>query len=328
MSYGDICGKLTQHFTPTKIKIAERFRFYQRKQKEDETIVNFVAAVRNLSKDCQFGSFFNSALRDAFVIGLGDSKIQMKLLSESTLTEATTQQAKQLRQAETLVYQMWKSGQCWRCGKLHGAYSFRFRNLECCKCKKRGHRASKCLQGSGQRSSPQADSKRGKNRKAGESHVNRAEEKEEEQSDLELSQLPAINNTRAGRSTRPLKEHFIVHGKKLLMEIDTGAGYTLISEKEWNNTMQLVTYTGEPVRLIGEYNTRVKFREQEKLLPFYVAHGSERPSLCGRNWLRVLRLDWTALLRHNTSVTSTFGSSAGGGSQIFSTPPYSICVTR
>ncbi len=62
-----ICTKLREHFVPTKVEIAERFRFFQHKQKPEEATASFMASLRNLAKDCSFGEFLNSALRDAFV---------------------------------------------------------------------------------------------------------------------------------------------------------------------------------------------------------------------------------------------------------------------
>ena len=51
-TYDAICAKLQGHLVPAKVEIAERFKFYQRKQKEDETVKDFEGALRNLAKDC------------------------------------------------------------------------------------------------------------------------------------------------------------------------------------------------------------------------------------------------------------------------------------
>lgn len=42
--------------------------------------------LQKLSEQCQFGAFFNKALRDRFVCGLSSLVIQTKLLSEAKLT--------------------------------------------------------------------------------------------------------------------------------------------------------------------------------------------------------------------------------------------------
>lgn len=71
---------------PEKVEIAEVFKFYQRKQKPDEDVKTFLADLRHFAKDCNFGTFLNRALRDAFVIGLRDQRVQQKLFSMRNLT--------------------------------------------------------------------------------------------------------------------------------------------------------------------------------------------------------------------------------------------------
>ena len=111
VSYAQLLTRLKTHLVPTNVEIAERFKFYQRKQKEEESIKDFEGALWNLAKYCVFGTFPDSALRDAFVIGLFDNNIQTKLLTEESLTlaaaitkaqgmEAASSQSKQLRNKE------------------------------------------------------------------------------------------------------------------------------------------------------------------------------------------------------------------------------------
>lgn len=113
VTHDAICLKLKNHFLPARVEIAERFRFYQVKTKPEESVANFLATLRNLTKHCAFGTFLESALRDSFVIGLQDKRIQTKLLAEATLTlesafklassmEAAKQQTKQLWQVEQI----------------------------------------------------------------------------------------------------------------------------------------------------------------------------------------------------------------------------------
>ncbi len=152
ISFDDICNKLSAHFITTKIEIAERFRFYQRKQQPEESVVNYLASLRNLSKDCAFAAFLNQALRDAFVLGLLDQKIQTRLLAEANLTlddavkmatsmEAASKQSRQLRQPEEEsninLIRGKQSKCCWRCGEAHRPDTCRYKDLECYSCKKK-----------------------------------------------------------------------------------------------------------------------------------------------------------------------------------------------
>ena len=157
ISYGDICAVLSAHFVSYKIEIAERFRFYQQKQQPGEYVATFIAALRNLSKDCAFGAFLQQALRDAFVIGLLNPKFQTALLADKNLTldsalslatsmEAAALQTRELRQTNQSNIHAFpqSSSGCWRCGERHRPDTCKYKDLECFNCKKKGHMAAKC----------------------------------------------------------------------------------------------------------------------------------------------------------------------------------------
>ncbi|XP_046443918.1 uncharacterized protein K02A2.6-like [Daphnia pulex] len=320
-----ICTKLREHFVPTKVEIAERFRFFQYKQKPEETIASFMASLRNLAKDCSFGDFLNSALRDAFVIGLQDQRIQTKLLAESALTldsafkmavsmESATQQAKQLRQEEPINVLRTRTTGCWRCGEPHNPAGCYFKTQECFYCKKEGHRAACCPEKQKKKS---RESEKSREEKAAipkkkdstkKNRLNFADNTEDAEgledfdpdTDFNFFYLPDPN-----RSTKPLVTTLDIDGRKVTMEIDTGAGFTIFSEKEWRNhgspkledtQVRLRTYTGQPVDIKGKFVAEVSVQEQSKQLPILVA-GGNGPPLCGRNWLRAMRLDWNQILQ-------------------------------
>ena len=66
-SSGELTKVLIDHHTPKTIAIAERFRFYDRSQREGESISGFLAAIRKLSIHCEFDAFLGQALRDKMV---------------------------------------------------------------------------------------------------------------------------------------------------------------------------------------------------------------------------------------------------------------------
>ena len=53
-SFDELLGVLKKHFDPKPLVIAERFRFYQRSQKSDESVADFVADLRRLCIKCEF----------------------------------------------------------------------------------------------------------------------------------------------------------------------------------------------------------------------------------------------------------------------------------
>ena len=58
--------------------------------------------------------------------------------------------------------------------------------------------------------------------------------------------------------------------------------------------VQLRTYTGEEVLVIGELSVKVQSGSQVHTLPLLVVPG-QGPSLLGRNWLLKLQLDWKSI---------------------------------
>ena len=102
-------------------------------------------------------------------------------------------------------------------------------------------------------------------------------------------------------ASEPISLLVLVNGKKLTMEIDTGAAVSIISDKTRRSlfselklnesSLILKTYTDEQMKVIGQLNVRVKYGDQEEKLVLVVV-GGDGPSLFGRNWLKYLRLDW------------------------------------
>ena len=75
-----------EHFTPKPPEIMQRYKFYTRTGQAGETVHQFVAALRNLSKHCNFRTTLNTKMRDRLVVEMNDEKIQRKLLQEAGLT--------------------------------------------------------------------------------------------------------------------------------------------------------------------------------------------------------------------------------------------------
>ncbi len=75
--------KLVQdHYQPEASVIVKRFKFNTRYQQPGETIPMYLAELKRLSENCEFGTNLNELLRDRIVCGTSDTKIQRRLLSE------------------------------------------------------------------------------------------------------------------------------------------------------------------------------------------------------------------------------------------------------
>ena len=112
-------------------------------------------------------------------------------------------------------------------------------------------------------------------------------------------------------SNKPLKTTILVEGQELTMEIDTGAGVSLVSEETVSSSfiknlplyptdVKLRTYTGEAVPVLGELMVSVVKDEASITLPLLVVKGGGT-TLLGRDWLQQLRLDWKTIFNlHST----------------------------
>lgn len=81
-SFEELIDHLNRHLNPKPLVIAERSRFHKRDQKQGETIIQYIAGLRNLRIHCNFGDYLGDALRYRFVCGLRNEKIQKILISK------------------------------------------------------------------------------------------------------------------------------------------------------------------------------------------------------------------------------------------------------
>ncbi len=95
--FGDIIKSLSAHYTPQKNVIVERYKFNMCNRKSGQSVTDYVAELKELSRFCDFGVteedatlttqlVLEESLRDRFVCGLGESHIQRLLLSKTKLT--------------------------------------------------------------------------------------------------------------------------------------------------------------------------------------------------------------------------------------------------
>ena len=88
----------------------------------------------------------------------------------------------------------------------------------------------------------------------------------------------------------------------MIMEVDTGAALSLISETAFKElwpdrsisatTVTLCSYSGETIPVLGSVDTEVRYKGQRACLTLLVVRGTG-PSLVGRNWLECLKIHWS-----------------------------------
>ncbi|XP_057298423.1 uncharacterized protein K02A2.6-like [Hydractinia symbiolongicarpus] len=327
-SYDQLVQLMKDHLYPTPNSIAERFRFNTRDRQPSETISQYLAVLRRLSEHCEYGETLDDMLRDRLVCGIKEEKIQQKLLSEKDLTlakalriacsmESAASYSKSILQHQATgnisesVHALERARDnpgrdCYRCGGTkHTAEACPFKDAECYYCHKKGHTVKKCRQ------KKRNDEKSRPPRKP----INQLESEHEgnvynetvEQSDMfNLYKLE-------GSRVEPLFVNVSIKGKTIKMEVDTGASMSVISEKTLRkcipeltiqpSNLKLKTFTGEIITPLGSAAVNVEHQKQKYTLSLTIVPG-ESPSLLGRDWLKVIKLDWPSLfqVKHSSNT--------------------------
>jgi hypothetical protein len=85
-TYKQLVKLVQDHINPRPSIIVERFSFHTRRQREGESINDFVADLRKCSEHCKFGNTLDDMLRDRLVCGVRNTQLQRRLLAEQDLT--------------------------------------------------------------------------------------------------------------------------------------------------------------------------------------------------------------------------------------------------
>ena len=316
-TYVQLSTLLKNHFIPRRSVVVSRFHFNRRNRKPMETVNEYVAELRNLAKDCDYGNQLNTMLRDRFVVGVADSSIQKKLLAEpddltfnraleiARAMESASQQIQKLHEPSAAVNRVRQQQQkkkpppkgnstasnekkgskeepdaCHSCGGKHIRKNCKFRDATCYKCHGKGHIATVC----------------GQKRRTRAHNVEATEDVNDEYN------IYHVQSKDSGRC----QIYLDVDGEKVLFEVDTGSATTLISEKFYKelfprralkpSSVRLFSYSDDPIPVLGSMCVTVTHEKKcVQQLSLLVVQGSGR-SLLGRNWLRALNLDLSRVL--------------------------------
>ncbi|KAF2905830.1 hypothetical protein ILUMI_00336, partial [Ignelater luminosus] len=151
-SYQELTDILVNHFKPARLIIDEQFKFNTRVQQQEESISEFVVALKRcLAKTCNFGTFLKDALRDRLVCGIKDSHIQQRLCTAESDFDETLKKALMLEEASknanlfsasepTLVNKI----QANKNASKFNNYN-KYKSVQCTVCSKMGHSQSEPL---------------------------------------------------------------------------------------------------------------------------------------------------------------------------------------
>ena len=293
---------LSGHISPTPSRFVARWTFNQRCQAEGEKVSGFVAALHDLSRDCNYRTMRSELVRDRLVCGVSSSLIRSRLLelADDATLQATLDLAISLERAadntQQLETQCIKSlqskhvnhgssfprrddaqqsaGKCHSCGGSHDRRTCKFVAAVCFKCQRKGHIAKVCCS----RVPPaQAIPNQSYDRETKQHFVAEPIQKEDNDQTYQLFHARSCK-------TAAYKVDLQVGGVASTWEIDTGASLSIMPETMYKKSfghdkltpsnVKLQTYTGEKLVVCGEARVDVKYAGQEKKLPMLVVkHG-------------------------------------------------------
>ncbi|XP_075559322.1 uncharacterized protein LOC142590796 [Dermacentor variabilis] len=110
-NYKEFKTAVRKHLHPRLSELCARFLFYKRNQAAEDSVADYVTALRKLAEDCGFVDEqlpLDIMMRDRFVCGLQNEAVQQRLLEEHDLTfnvaydmaataEATAKQQRDIR---------------------------------------------------------------------------------------------------------------------------------------------------------------------------------------------------------------------------------------
>ncbi|XP_028161637.1 uncharacterized protein K02A2.6-like [Ostrinia furnacalis] len=311
-SFKDLVKKLNDHFTPKRSTFADRAKFYEATRSEMESAEEWGARLRGLAVHCEFGTELDVVLRDRFVLGLNAGPERDRLFEQdsSTLTFAKAleiaQQAACARAARAAsgglhgvvkqepVYRVSENHRstkatqqetsheksdhvyCSVCGlKNHVSSKCRFKGYRCNNCGQKGHLRKVC--------------------RAEKSEKLRLNNIESDCKECEVFNLRYVNY-------EPIKLDILVNNLKLCMELDSGSGTSVISEKLYlkyfpqvklhKSDLTMCLYNSHKITPLGYFIAQVSFKNKINDLKFYIVKNGG-PPLLGRDFMALFNIGFT-----------------------------------
>lgn len=229
------------------------------------SVAEYVAELRKLAQDCNYGETLPQMLRDRLVCGINDDRIQRRLLSETNLTfESALSLAQAMESANKNVQDLQakagamscnavraggaesmgqkrresqgrseKDKDCYRCRGKHAPEDCRFKKEKCHACGMTGHIARAC------RNKKKSTAEGRTDRRPRESgrHVTRerkvhycsprvAEGSDEEEQPFSLY---SVQDEDEGEGVPPYKVCMTLNGETVTFEVETGCGLTILN---------------------------------------------------------------------------------------------------
>lgn len=311
VSLPHIIAVLDKFYEPEINEILQAGKFHKRSQLQGESVQDYVAAISVLGAKCNFLDL-KRQLRDRLVLGVRDDRLRRDLLKTKDLTfemalqmclnyQTTfpemypdTAESKQTHPIPMEIGKI-KLMACSHCAGQHKTGErCRFAAAKCFYCKKTGHIAAACRKKASQTHQVKETSESSSNL-----------DREEEQMGIYMCSVEGYQP--------PITVEVYIGGAMLLMEIDSGASRSIISESTYQKlwpvppqlnptNVKLVTVTREALNVLGSLHVVVTLGDKEALCELMVVSGST-PSLLGRNWFKALGISVSGLCWSEDKIT-------------------------
>lgn len=329
LTYAKLVALLDSHFAPRQCSFADKANFYGATRIPGEKVVEWAARLRGLASYCDFGAALDRILTDRFVLGLDAGPERDRLFEQSASTLEFSQaleigqRAESAREAKTFkvkeesLYRASpsygsRSGRgggggggsgagsqprdrgatrCAVCGmKNHSEDQCRFKGYRCQKCGVKGHLKKVCKS---EKKCPR---------------VNQMSTDEGNSSDGGSACCHECQNYNLRYVTeQPIKIDLILGKSQVSMELDSGSGKCVISDKMFmemfsdyklcNSNLKMCLYDGHKISPVGYFKISAEYNNLCKLIKIYVVKNGG-PPLLGRDFMSAFDLVLTTKLNH------------------------------
>lgn len=167
-SFDELCKVLKSYFATQICIFRERAKFYDAKQNNGESVIDWLSRLKQLATECNFENLLDNLLRDKFITGLIKGPILDKALEMDVNAKLQDCVAAAIRKETNIKHQFNEvhkisktrgntnyrhngktqneertNIKCFACGKSnHSFKSCKYRKYACKICKKKGHLAT------------------------------------------------------------------------------------------------------------------------------------------------------------------------------------------